>query len=208
MAVVHYLYRLVPAEVQLTNSESRDFLVHAALSGYREARAGLVRLLDPPACRQDPEMQELYHFLSWRSGSAVALNEATRLLGLHDPSTYHDIATLLHGAANATDPFTQLWATGLLATAPVAEIRDPTFALQSALTLKNPEQDPDIAEALAAAQAANGQFDDAVRTETLALAQAKKRHWNNAQLRQRLAAYQSNTPWTKYLCDCDGVLPW
>jgi hypothetical protein len=207
MAAAQYVNTVDSREVNLSPEEERDFLVHAALAGFREARKDMLLRLDSPACRQDPDLQEVFHFFSWRGGSAIALHEATRLLQLGDPSTYHDIATLLHGAANATDPFVQLWATGLLATAPVAEIRDPAFALQSALSLKNTEQDPDVTEVLAAAQAANGKFDDAVRTETLALAQANKRHWNDAQLRQRLTAYQSNKPWTDYLCDCDGRLP-
>jgi hypothetical protein len=208
MAVAQYLNALEPSEVKLTVEESRIFLVHAALAGFREARGQLLRRLDPPACRQDPEVQEVYHAMSWRSGSTLALGEATRLMALKDPSTYHDIATLLHGAANATDSFTQVWATGLLATAPIAEIRDPAFALQVALTFASPEEDPDFTEVLAAAYAANGRFDDAVRSETLALDQARKRHWNDAQLRRRLTAYQSGKPWADYLCDCDGRLPW
>jgi len=208
MAIAQYLYALDPREVKLTDEESRKFLVHAALAGFREARGQLVSRLDAPACRQDPEVQEVYHFMNWRSGSNAALGEATRLMALKDPSTYQDIATLLHGAANATDSFTQVWATGLLATAPIVEIRDPAFALQVALTFTNPEEDPDCTEVLAAAYAANGRFIDAVRSETLALDQARKRHWNDARLRQRLAAYQSSKPWADFLCDCDGRLAW
>ena len=205
MAVAQYLNALDHAEVQLTLDENRRFLIQAALAGYREARGELVGWLDRPACRQNPDVQDVYHFMSWRSGSTVALNEAMRLLGVNDPSSYGDILALLHGAANARDPSVRLWAAGLLATAPIAEIRDPALALKTALELQNPESDPDVTEALAAAQAANGQFADAVRSETLALKQAKRRHWNDAQLQLRLAAYQSGKPWTDYLCDCNAA---
>lgn len=207
MAMAQHLNAFAAREVPLTMQEQRSYLIHAMLAGFREAQVQLAQSLSAPACRQDPEVQEVFHNLIWRGNSGAALNEATRLLNVGDPSTYGDIGILLHGAANASDAFVQLWATGLLATIPVAQLRDPVFALQSALSLKNEDQDPDYTEMLAAAQAANEQFDDAVRSETLAVAQAKKRHWNDAQLRLRLATYQSQKAWTGYLCDCDGRPP-
>ncbi len=125
----------------------------------------------------------------------------------NDFSSYRETSILLHGAANARDPFVQMWAAGILATAPVPEVRDPEAALATALTLTEAATDPDYAEVVAAAQAASGHFDESIRAQEIALALAKNRRWNVTQIQLRLETYRSRRPWTGYLCDCTDLSP-
>jgi hypothetical protein len=144
--------------------------------------------------------------VAWGGFSPAELLMATRMLDAGDPAQYHNASILLHGAANSSDSFVQTWATGLLATSPQAEIRDPEFALQVARSL--PDQgDPDQLEVLAAAYGANGQFDEALRVEKEAMSRAKGLRWKTAPFEARLASYVAKTPWAGNLCDCDRVVP-
>jgi hypothetical protein len=92
------------------------------------------------------------------------------------------------------------------------DARDPAVALQVASRLyANPDgahgQDPDYAEALAAAQAANGQFAAAAMTEGEAIRRAKRFHWITTRMEQRLATYEANHAWKDFLCDCQLLAP-
>ena len=115
---------------------------------------------------------------------------------------------LLEQVASDTDPFLQLWAAGLLATAPLDTLRDPAFALEVANkldTIADYAQDPDYAELLAAALAANGQYAKAVISEREAIHRAARLHWNTTPLMPRLAKYEAGQQWRGYLCDCDAL---
>jgi Gram-negative bacterial TonB protein C-terminal len=204
--VVSYLDGVASSEVGIPVAESIHYLAQSALAGERSAELRVAQALSPISCTKPPAVQKLLHDQAWHGFSAAELLLAGELLESDDPAADHDISVLLHGAANSKDPFVQLWATGILATAPRTEIRDPAFALTSAQSLKA-TSDPDVLEALAAAEAANGQYDAAVMTEDEALKRAAKVHWNDTQLRVRRAAYQAGQAWVGYLCDCTQLVP-
>jgi len=205
-AVLFYLYDVAYPEVPIPRVEADHYLAEVALAGSRTAELQVAQRLSPTYCIKPPHVQELLRKQAWAGFSAAELMLATELLEAGDPASYHDIGILLHGAANSKSPAVELWAIGLLATSPVAEIRDPSFALQLAQDFKD-SRDPDELEALAAAQAANAQYADATETEERALEQAKRRAWNGVLLSRRLTAYQSNQPWIGYLCDCTQLVP-
>jgi len=190
--VVH-LYEIAPQDIAITATEYTHFLAVAALAGSGEAKLMVSQRLGNPGCSTAPEIQDYLHKVAWRGFSPAELLMATRMLETGDPTQYYDIAILLHGAANSSDPFVQTWATGLLATGPVAEIRDPAFALQTARSLSD-LSDPDELEVIAASYAANGQFDEALKAEDQALARAKSLGWNTSPFRARLLSYRANQP--------------
>ncbi len=56
--------------------------------------------------------------------------------------------------------------------------------------------DPQLYEAIAAAQAASGDFPDAAEQQQRALDQASRLHWGNPDaMQERLAAYRASKPW-------------
>jgi len=176
------------------------------MAGERTAALRVAQLLSSPECAKPPAALDMLRQQALSGYSAAEMVRAGQMMRANDPSTYSEISSLLHGAANSNDEFIQLWATGLLATAPAMELRDPPFALTKALTFKQ-ERDPDFLEALAAAQAANAHFDAAVGAEQRALDAAKAMRWNDSAMRVRLAAYQAGQSWTGYLCDCTQLVP-
>jgi hypothetical protein len=204
--VVAYLDSIAPDEVGIPAAEERHYVAHAAAWGERTAQEQIARMLGSSTCTLPTSVQEYLKFLAWRGHSDLELIHAGRLLEGADPTAYHDAGPLLHGAANSRDPFMQLWAAGLLATTPIAEVRDPDFALQVAQGLKT-VGDPDYSELLAAAQAATGHFEEAVKAEEKAISQAKSMQWHLDLFQQRLAKYKAREPWVGYLCDCTKLVP-
>jgi hypothetical protein len=83
----------------------------------------------------------------------------------------------------------------ILAAAPQASLRDPSRALQLLKNIHDVEEDPTPADVRAAAQAAEGDFSDAVRSEQTALARAGQLGWDLSPLEQRLSLYQAGKPW-------------
>jgi hypothetical protein len=205
-AVVSYLYSVAESEVAIPQVEADRYLAEVALAGRHGAELQVAQRLSPASCIKPPRVQVLLREQASAGFPAAELLLGTELLETGDPASYHDIENLLHDAANSKIPVVQLWATGLLATSPVAEIRDPPFALQLAQDFKNSD-DPDELEALAAAQAANAMYAEAIQTEERALKQARVWGWNDVLLSRRLTAYQSNQPWIGYLCDCTQLVP-
>ena len=207
IVILNAIHRVDVIGASLTPNESRHFLVRSAFLGDREAQVDLALMLRPSECHKRPEVKQVLHDLIWKGNSNAELEEAAAELMSNDFSSYRETSILLHGAANARDPFVQMWAAGILATAPVPEVRDPEAALATALTLTEAATDPDYAEVVAAAQAASGHFDESIRAQEIALALAKNRRWNVTQIQLRLETYRSRRPWTGYLCDCTDLSP-
>ena len=86
----------------------------------------------------------------------------------------------------------------MLATSTIADLRNPKAALQSAKNaLKFPlDGDPQLAEAVAAAQAVNGDFKSALSEQKRAISSAHKLHWNTQYMDARLAEYGAGRAWT------------
>ncbi|HTP38066.1 MAG TPA: energy transducer TonB [Steroidobacteraceae bacterium] len=202
---VSYLHSIAASEVALTTTEEFNYLAESAQNGERSAALRVAQLLSASACVKPPRVQEMLKTQAMQGYSAAEMVLAGQLMEANDPATYDEIAPLLHGAANSVDPFVALWATGLLATAPVDALRDPAAALTHASQFK--DSDPDTRETLAAIQAANGHFDQAIKLEQAAISKASSWRWKLDELQKRLATYQSGKPWTGYLCDCQQLVP-
>ena len=83
----------------------------------------------------------------------------------------------------------------LLAATTEASLRDPPRALDLLNRVQDVDQDPTPYDIRAAAQAAQGDFSHAVRSEQTAISRATKLGWDLAPLQQRLSLYQSSKPW-------------
>jgi hypothetical protein len=204
--VVSFLNSVATDEVMLDEASYSRYLARSVLAGERTAILRAARQLGTPGCQKPPRIQQLLRRQAFSGFSDAELLLAGQLMAANDPANDADVATLLHGAANAKDNFTHLWATGLLATHPKESLRDAPFALERALELKN-AGDPDADEALAAAQAANGHYAEAVLAETRAINVARALKWQTDRMAERLAAYQQGKPFVGYLCDCRALTP-
>jgi len=83
----------------------------------------------------------------------------------------------------------------ILAATPQASLRDPARALQMLKKVHDIDDDPTPSDIRAAAQAAEGDYSDAVRSEQGAISRAGQLGWDLSPLEQRLSLYQSGKPW-------------
>lgn len=96
----------------------------------------------------------------------------------------------------------KLYLSALLAAAPDPAVRDPRRALELlGPVMSELDDDPTAREIQAAAQAAEGDFTDAVSSEKSAIRQAHYLKWDLAPLKGRLADYQAGKPWYGDLLD-------
>jgi hypothetical protein len=86
----------------------------------------------------------------------------------------------------------------LLAASPVGEVNDPAAALRIANKLLAGEiqSDPQMFEAVAAAYAANKDFDLASAKQDMAVKKARTLGWNTRLMKERLSAYEQGHPWS------------
>ncbi|HEY6927945.1 MAG TPA: hypothetical protein VI653_30995 [Steroidobacteraceae bacterium] len=107
------------------------------------------------------------------------------------------IKALLQEAATSESFHVKKQAVALLAASPVEAIRTPDAALAAAQSLsKSPIQsDPRMFEAVAAAQASNGDFEQAEAQQQIALTKAKELAWNTRFMEERLEAYRHKRVW-------------
>ena len=96
----------------------------------------------------------------------------------------------------------ELYLAALLAAAADPRRRDPQRALELLQkAFQDVDDDPTPFEIRAAAQAAEGQFADAARSEKKAIRRAHALRWDVSPLAARLAAYQAGKPWYGDLLD-------
>jgi hypothetical protein len=203
---VSYLDSIAHNEVGIAEQEGRHFLAASASNGERNALDQVTRLLGQPSCHLPAEVEAFLYQQAMRGKSNLELIHATRMIVRGHVEAHPEVLPMLRGAANSDSPFVQMWAAGILASSPIEALRDPPAALEAAQSLKL-DDDPDAAEALAAALAANGRFAEAVTAEKVAIARAFRWHWNDSMLRKRLASYMAGQPWVGWLCDCDRLVP-
>jgi tetratricopeptide (TPR) repeat protein len=127
-----------------------------------------------------------------------ALGVASQRLGRPDEAIRH------HREALRLDPDDLSAANNLawvLATTSREELRDPGEALRivEAAVARAPEEHPVLLDTLAAAQAAAGRFDDAIRSAARGarLAAARGDADGSAAARRRLAVYRTGRPWVE-----------
>ena len=83
----------------------------------------------------------------------------------------------------------------ILAATPQASLRDPARALDLLKKVHDVDEDPTPFDIRAAAQAAEGDFSDAVRSEQTAISLAGQLGWDLSPLERRLSLYESSKPW-------------
>ncbi len=161
------------------------------MSGWGSAsdiRKGL-RWLHLAAAQNDPD--------------AEALLAQWQLRGTPDLGAVQQAVLWLDQAAAQDNDFGELYLSAVLAAWPQPAIRNPQRALW--LEKKAFEDgtgvDPTGLEIRAAAHAAAGNFNRAVRSERKALAKARGLHWSLAPLQQRLMRYEARKPWYGNLLD-------
>jgi Gram-negative bacterial TonB protein C-terminal len=112
---------------------------------------------------------------------------------------------LLAQAASAESYYVGKHVVALLASSPVAALRDPGAALGIAARLLAGEiqSDPEMFEAVAAAYAASGDFRNAVAQQQVALRKAQGLGWDTRATLQRLADYRSGRSWSGELLAAD-----
>ena len=134
---------------------------------------------------------------------AEALLAQWQLRGTPDLAAAQQAVLWLDQAAAQDNDFGDLYLSAVLAAWPQPAIRNPERALL--LEKKAFEDgtgvDPTGLEIRAAAHAAAGNFNRAVRSEREALAKARDLHWNLAPLEQRLKRYEAREPWYGNLLD-------
>jgi TPR repeat protein len=104
---------------------------------------------------------------------------------------------LLAKAAASDNYYVRKHVAAILAASPVESLRDPAMALAVARRLAaGPIQsDPQMFEVVAAAQAANGNFKDAVAQQEHALQRARALGWNSNGMFARLDDYRRGQAW-------------
>jgi uncharacterized protein len=121
-----------------------------------------------------------------------------------DAAATSDLAVFawLEDAAKASHRDGTLYLAALLAASPDASRRDPARALTLVGEKRwDFESDPTAIEVMAAANAQDGKFADAVALEKRAIRAAQRFKWDVAPLQQRLATYEAGTAWTGNLLD-------
>jgi TPR repeat protein len=140
----------------------------------------------------------------WLEHAADSGNSSAQLLLARDLlSSGNDAAqvtqarTLLEKAAASDNYYVRKHVAAILATSPVEGLRDPGTALAVAQRLAaGPIQtDPQMFEVVAAAQAANGNFREAVAQQQRALQRAHSLGWNSNGMYARLDDYRRGQAW-------------
>jgi predicted HAD superfamily Cof-like phosphohydrolase len=105
---------------------------------------------------------------------------------------------LLQRASRSDDTYARKHAVGLLAASSTVAVRDAASALAGSkgLSAARTGQDPQLYEVIAAAQAANGNFTQAIATQQTAIEKAAALYWNTAWLDERLEAYKKRRSWS------------
>jgi TonB family protein len=140
----------------------------------------------------------------WLRHAAEAGNASAQLLLAHDllgagaaSAQVAEARALLEKAASSDSYYVRKHVAAVLATSALEGLRDPATALAVAKRLAAGEiqGDPQMLEVLAAAQAANGDYREAVAQQERALQRAYALGWNTTAMADRLSAYRAARPW-------------
>lgn len=181
-------------------SRAGTMLIDSARAGNADAQYWVAsQLRAAAACRPQANWQLwLRHAAEGGSAPAEADYAAQLLRGTASPEQVAQARTLLERAAASADYYARKHAAALLAASPVEAVREPTLALRAANSLVHDNEiqsDPQMFEVVAAAYAANHEYDAAVGEQHEAIQKALNLGWNTALMQQRLAAYRHDAPW-------------
>jgi TPR repeat protein len=192
-------YRLALASYATTTAGSADELLRAARDGNPHAQYWIgARLRATSACHRDVDGAVWLQYAAHGGDPAAQVTVARDLLhGAPDAVQLAEARTLLAGAASSSDFYVMKHLVALLAASPQDAVRDPATALAVARRLASGgiQSDPQMFEAVAAADAASGDYAGAAAQQQTAVAKAHALEWNTATMEQRLAAYRAGRPW-------------
>ena len=139
----------------------------------------------------------LRHAAANGSGAAELTLARDMLASQPSAAQLSEARALLQRASGSPDYYVMEHVAALLAAAPQEGLRDPATAITVARRLAGGEiqSDPQMFETIAAAYAAVGEFNRAVREQHTAIRKAQSLGWDTRAMGQRLAAYKSGQSW-------------
>ncbi|TLY91810.1 MAG: TonB family protein [Gammaproteobacteria bacterium] len=193
------LAAMLDPSLGIPRTQAHALLVSAAQGGQRQAQYWAAnRFMSAGRCSAVSKKLTWLRAAAAAGEGAAQLALATDLLsGQHSAEQVAEARSLLEQAAQADSFYVRKHVTALMAASPLEQIRDPATALAVANKLsKDPIQsDPQMFEALAAADAVNGKFSSAGTKQWTAVKRAKELHWNTSLMEERLESYRNSKPW-------------
>jgi TPR repeat protein len=178
--------------------EASTMVLRAGQGGIPQAQYWAARRFDTgPMCR-DAVRSKAWLDAAVTAGYAPAqIAQARRLLEAGDAANVARVRELVRAAASSEDPYVLKHVVALsidprLAPVDAAFLRDVGKRLPPPRLRVDPLED----EAVAAAFAADGQWDKAVDSERRALDRANDYSWNTDAIAARLASYQAHRAWS------------
>jgi TPR repeat protein len=131
-------------------------------------------------------------------GPALLTLAQQLLVGEPAPEQQRQARELLERAAQANNYYVQKHVIALMAAAPFPALHDPATAKAAAerLATWGVEADPQMYEALAAAEAAGGDYWKAGNDQWTAIKRAKELNWNTQLMDERLTLYRKSRAWS------------
>ena len=194
-------YRLGLASYGTAGGAGRaeDYLLRAARDGNVQAQYWVgARLRATSACHRDITGTAWLTRAAQGGVAAAQLTLARDLLsGAPGAAQVAQARALLESAAPSSDYYVMKHVVALLAASPQQALRDPATALGVARRLAGGEiqSDPQMFEAVAAADAANGDFAGAVAEQQTAIGKAHGLGWRTQDMEGRLEAYRAGRAW-------------
>ena len=183
----------------ISSARAGELLLAAARDGYPQAQYWVANQLRYATACQGRRDGNVWLSHAAQGGNAAAQVQHSRdLLGPGaSAAQIAEARELLQKAAASDSYYVMKHVTALLAASPVDAVRDPATAQRVATRLAGGEiqSDPQMFEAVAAADAANGDYRGASDAQQLAMRKAQTLGWNTRQMAERLAAYRSGKPW-------------
>jgi uncharacterized protein len=187
--------------LQMSAEQAQALLLSAAQGG--DARAQYweaTRFMDLGACESSNKALPWLDAAAGAGHAGAQLALAMQLLqGTPGAEQLTHARSLLENASASDDFYVRTHVTALLAASPFEAVRDAGKARTVAEKLdKDPmPSDPQLFEAIAAACAANGDFEKAAARQERAIGEAESLQWTNlGEMQARLAAYHASKPWT------------
>jgi TPR repeat protein len=180
-------------------SQSYTLLVSAAQGGNPAAQYWAAsRFISLQSCDSDGKKLPWLRAAAESREPAAQLRLALDLLaGQSSAEQLTEARSLLKQAAQSDNFYVEKHVTALMASSPIEAIRDAATAAAAARKLlRSPVQsDPQMFEAIAAADAANGDFASAIARQQTAIKKAADLGWNTQPMEERLGAYRLSRAW-------------
>jgi uncharacterized protein len=188
------------SELGIPRPKAQRFMLSAAQAGNADAQYWIAgELTREGICNDAPGKSRIWLQQAARSPLVPAKLELVYAM-LADPAAAQkvgDLQALLTDIIDGENPHALKHATALLSGVIAPQLQDKARALQAAQKLDRLEfeLDPQVSEAIAAAHAVNGDFEQAAKFQQRALRTAQGLKWNTQLVEQRLAEYKTGKVW-------------